>query len=152
MITPYILLMLLAFAADRFSKWWVGAYLATHGTTTINAFLTLRETHNEGIAFGLFQGTGQFVGWLTAVLLLGLLVYLWRLPQEQWLVRTGLAILIGGAAGNLWDRVTTGAVLDFIQIPLRVGIFNVADVLIYVGMFLLLAGAFWQQPARLMPQ
>ena len=140
---PY-LLILLAFLADRISKWWAAAYLAEHGPTTFNDFFTLHETYNRGIAFGLLQGSGPLVGWFTIGIVASLLVYMMRLPREERLMRMGLALLIGGALGNLVDRVTAGEVLDFIQTPLRSGIFNVADVMIHLGLIVVLAGAFWQ--------
>ena len=140
---PY-LFILLAFLADRISKWWAAAYLAEHGPTTFNDFFTLHETYNRGIAFGLLQGSGPLVGWLTIGIVGGLFIYMMRLPREQWLTRLGLALLIGGALGNLVDRVTAGEVLDFIQTPLRSGIFNVADVMIHLGLILALVGAFRQ--------
>lgn len=142
---PYIFVILLAFLADRFSKWWAAAYLAEHGPTTFNVLFTLRETYNRGIAFGLFQGIGPLVGWLTMFIIMGMLVYLVRLPQQQWLTRLGLALIIGGALGNLVDRVIVGQVLDFIETPLRPGIFNVADIMINLGMVLLLVGAYFQR-------
>ena len=58
------LLIPLAFLADRLGKWWAAAYLAEHGPTRFNALFTLVETHNRGIAFGLFQGIGPLVGWV----------------------------------------------------------------------------------------
>lgn len=140
---PYFLI-LLAFLADRVTKWWAAAYLEEHGPTTFNEFFTLYETYNRGIAFGLLQGSGSLVGWLTVGIVASLFVYLIRLPREERLMRAGLALLIGGALGNLVDRVTAGEVLDFIQTPLRAGIFNVADVMIHLGLFLALIGAFWQ--------
>lgn len=138
------LLMLLAFLADRASKWWAAAYLAEHGPTQVNAFFTLVETYNRGIAFGMFQGVGRLVGWLTLAVLAGLFVYLHRLPRHQWLSRMGLAILIGGASGNLVDRLFVGEVLDFIQTPLPTGVFNLSDVLIYVGLALVMVGDAFQ--------
>ena len=139
------LLIPLAFLADRLGKWWAAAYLAEHGPTRFNALFTLVETHNRGIAFGLFQGIGPLVGWLTLFVLAGLLVYIHRLPREQWLARAGLAILVGGALGNLVDRIWLGEVLDFIQTPWRVGIFNVGDMMIHLGMGLFILGAIFQR-------
>ncbi|MCP4360031.1 MAG: signal peptidase II [Chloroflexi bacterium] len=136
------LLILLAFLADRVSKIWAAAYLMENGRTQINPYLTIAEAYNQGIAFGLFQGIGPVVGWLTVAVVVGLLVYLHRLPREQWLTRMGLAILIGGALGNQIDRLWAGEVLDFIIIPLQPGIFNVADVMIYLGLMLVILGAF----------
>jgi signal peptidase II len=141
-MTSY-LLILLAFLADRFSKWWAADYLAEHGPADINALFALRETYNRGIAFGMFQGIGPIVGWLTIGIVLGMFVYLRRVPRSMWLLRVGLALVIGGALGNLVDRVTAGQVLDFIQTPLRPGVFNVADVMIQLGLILAVIGAYW---------
>lgn len=142
------LLIPLAFLADRLGKWWAAAYLAEHGPTQFHALFKLVETYNRGIAFGLFQGVGPLVGWLTLGVLAGLLLYIHHLPREQWLARAGLAILIGGALGNLVDRIFLGEVLDFIQTPWRVGIFNVGDMMIHLGMILFILGAIFQREKK----
>ena len=136
------LAIIFAFLADRLTKLWAAAFLAEHGVTRINSWLTIREAYNRGIAFGLFQGIGPIVGWLTVGVVLALFVYLIRLPKRAWLLRLGLAILIGGALGNLVDRIVVGEVLDFIQMPFRQGIFNVADVMIYLGVGLTALGGW----------
>lgn len=141
---PYILI-LLAFAADRLSKLWAATYLAENGPTQVHSLLTLYPTYNQGIAFGLLQGIGPIVGWLSIVIVIGLFIYLVRVPRSQWLLRIGLALIIGGAMGNLIDRVTAGQVLDFIQTPIRPSIFNVADIMINVGVVLSLLGALLQK-------
>ncbi|MGD2048088.1 MAG: signal peptidase II [Chloroflexota bacterium] len=141
---PYVLI-LLAFAADRLSKQWAATYLAENGPTQVHSLLTLYPTYNQGIAFGLLQGIGPLVGWLSIVIVIGLFLYLVRVPRSQWLLRIGLALIIGGAMGNLLDRVTAGQVLDFIQTPIRPGIFNVADILINVGVVFSLLGALLQK-------
>lgn len=143
---PYFALIFV-FLADRFSKWWAAAYLADHGPTTFNALFTLRATYNRGIAFGMFQGVGPVVGWLTIAVVVGMFVYMVRLPRELWVLRLGMALIIGGAMGNLVDRVLLGEVLDFIETPLRWGVFNVADVGINLGMVVALAGAYLQRPS-----
>jgi signal peptidase II len=137
-------MILLAFGLDRLSKWWVAAYLAEQGPTERHPFLSLYPTYNRGIAFGLAQGVGPIVGWLSIIVVVGLLAYLVRLPRSMGLMRVGLALLIGGALGNMVDRITVGQVLDFITTPFRPGVFNVADVMIYAGVLLALAGAFFQ--------
>ncbi|MFQ5399673.1 MAG: signal peptidase II [Anaerolineae bacterium] len=139
------LLIILSFLADRFTKQWAAAYLTQHGPTTFNPLFTLRETYNRGIAFGMFQGIGPLIGWLTIAVVIGMFFYMLRLPRSMRLLRVGLALVIGGALGNLVDRVIVGEVLDFIESPLRPGIFNVADVLINVGMILALLGS-WRAP------
>ena len=138
-------MILLAFGLDRLSKWWAATYLAEQGPTEIHPLLTLYPTYNSGIAFGLAQGIGPIVGWLSIIVVLGLLIYMARLPRSMGLMRVGLALLIGGALGNMVDRITAGQVLDFITTPLRSGVFNVADVMIYGGIFLAMAGAIFQR-------
>jgi signal peptidase II len=140
---PYALI-LLAFVADRLTKAWATDYLALHGTVEITPWLSLRPVYNEGIAFGMFPGIGMAMGWLSILIVIGLFVYLVRLPRSLWLMRLGLPLIIGGALGNLVDRVLVGQVFDFIQTPLRPGIFNIADVMINLGVVLCLVGAFWQ--------
>ena len=139
----HYILIVLAFLADRLSKWWAVTYLGEYGPTRINALFSVQETYNRGIAFGMFQGIGPLIGWLTIAVVAGMLIYLLRLPKEEKLLRIGLALLIGGALGNLIDRIMVGKVLDFIVTPLRPGIFNVADVAIYLGMIIILLATFW---------
>ena len=98
------------------------------------------------IAFGMFQGIGPLVGWLTIGVVVGMLIYMSRVPRSMWILRIGLALVIGGALGNLVDRITAGEVLDFIQTPLRSGIFNVADMMIHLGLILSVIGAYLQAP------
>lgn len=141
---PY-LIILLAFLADRFSKMWAAQFVAENGPTQLHPYLTIRETYNQGIALGMFQGIGPIVGWFTIFVVIGLFIYLLRTPKELWIMRVGLAILIGGALGNLVDRISVGQVLDFIETPFRSGIFNVADVLIYVGLAVTILGAVLQK-------
>lgn len=141
---PY-LLILLAFAADRLSKQWILTNLADSGYRQIHPFISLHLTYNRGIAFGIWQGVGTAVGWLSIAIVLGLFIYMIRLPRSKLLLRSGLALIIGGALGNLVDRVTVGQVLDFIQMSLRPGVFNVADVMIYLGVFLSLVSLFFSR-------
>lgn len=144
----YVYLLIgLTFLADRLSKGWASAFLAEHGTTRLNRLLTLRETYNEGLAFGFLQGVGKLTGWLSLLILLALFLYLWQLPRTAWLLRTGFALIIGGALGNLVDRIMVGKVLDFLDTPFQLGVFNVADVAINVGLLLCLAGIFLQDSA-----
>ncbi|MGI8412150.1 MAG: signal peptidase II [Solirubrobacteraceae bacterium] len=96
----------------------------------------LVHVRNTGVAFGFFSGAGALVFVLTLVALAVLAGYLARRPERPWLwVPTGL--LIGGAIGNLIDRVVGGAVTDFIKLPLWPA-FNVADMAITFGILALL--------------
>lgn len=144
MLAPFLLIFI-AFAADRLSKQWVAVNLADTGFKQIHPFLSLHVTYNRGIAFGMWQGIGTIVGWISILVVLGLFIYMIRLPRSMILLRSGLAMIIGGALGNLVDRVTVGQVLDFIQTPIRPGVFNVADVMIYLGVFLSLVSLVFRR-------
>jgi signal peptidase II len=141
---PYIIIIII-FLADRLSKIWAADFLATNGPTQVHQYLTITETYNRGVAFGLFQGIGPLVGWLTIGVVIGLFVYMMRLPRELWMVRIGMAFIIGGALGNLLDRVWVGEVLDFIQSSLLWGIVNIADISINVGMVVMIIGSIIQK-------
>jgi signal peptidase II len=100
-------------------------------------FLHLENVRNQGVAFGLGGDiSAVFIG-ATIVLLLGFLIFLAVRGGSGWLVWLPAALLLGGALGNLADRVRDGAVTDFISLPLW-PTFNLADVAIVVGVLLLL--------------
>jgi signal peptidase II len=100
-------------------------------------FLAFENVRNEGIAFGIGGDISAVIIGATVVLLLGFLVFLAFRGGTGWLVWLPAALLIGGALGNLADRVRDGAVIDFINVPLW-PTFNLADVAITVGVLLLL--------------
>jgi signal peptidase II len=101
-------------------------------------FIGIKLVHvrNTGVAFSLFSGGGTLVLVFTLLALAVLIGYLARRPERPWLwVPTGL--LIGGALGNLIDRLVHGAVTDFIKLPLWPA-FNIADISITFGVLALL--------------
>jgi signal peptidase II len=100
-------------------------------------FLDFENVRNKGVAFGIGGDiSAVFIG-ATILVLLGFLVFLAFRGGSGWLVWLPAALLIGGALGNLADRVRDGAVTDFIDLPLW-PTFNLADVSIVVGVLLLL--------------
>lgn len=141
---PYILI-LFAFAADRLTKWWATAYFSENGPIEVGTFLTLSPTYNQGISFGMFQGIGRAVGWLSIIIVIGLFVYMLKTPRSMWMLRIGLALIIGGALGNMVDRIVAGEVLDFIQTSFRSSVINVADVMVNAGMIISLIGVIFQR-------
>jgi signal peptidase II len=109
----------------------------------VDHILFLTVTRNRGAAFGLFQNFTAGFLLISAVVMVGILIYYWRLPADDWSARLGLALVFGGAIANAYDRGVKGSVIDFIQVP-HYPIFNVADSAITVGVAVLLLGTLWR--------
>ena len=114
--------------------------------TVIPGFFDLTRVHNTGTAFGFMNTTDfPFKTVILACIAIGALaalaVYAATLPANQWLARIGLALILGGAAGNLIDRITEGYVVDFVDLywsGWHFWAFNVADASITVGVALMI--------------
>lgn len=112
----------------------------------VPGLLNLTRVHNTGAAFGVmnaidFPFKTVVLTLVAAAALAALAMYASTLNAEQWLSRLGLACIIGGAAGNLIDRLATGYVLDFVDVYWRgwhFWAFNVADAAITVGVSLMI--------------
>jgi len=140
---------------DRATKAWVERSVSMWDTiVVVPGFFQIIHTRNRGIVFGLFSEAEGILRTLVvlaaaAVALVVLMAWLWRLPEPApgaWSY-TGLALglILGGAAGNLWDRLFEGAVIDFLDFHLagyHWPAFNLADSAITVGAGLLLAELF----------
>ena len=109
----------------------------------VDHVLYLTVTRNRGAAFGLFQNFTAGFLLISAAVVVGILIYYWRLPRGDWSARLGLALVIGGAIANAYDRGVQGSVIDFISVP-HWPIFNVADSAITVGVAVLLVGTVWR--------
>jgi signal peptidase II len=121
---------------DQITKALVRSNVAEGSERNVFFFVKLVHVRNRGVAFGFFSGGGAIVLVFTLFTLVLLVGYLAVRPERPWLwLPTGL--LIGGAVGNLIDRVANGAVTDFIKLP-HWPAFNVADMSITVGVFALL--------------
>ncbi len=114
--------------------------------TVIPGFFDLTRVHNTGTAFGFMNATDfPFKTLILACVAIGALaalaMYAATLPANQWLARIGLALILGGAAGNLIDRITEGYVVDFVDLywsGWHFWAFNVADASITVGVALMI--------------
>ena len=133
---------LLAVLADRLTKLLVAEFGPEHGGPLIPGILNLRPVENRGIAFSMLSGQGLALALFTAALIAGLVAWLVSHPDAPGLLRTGLWLIAGGGLGNLYDRLTTGGVSDFIELAfVRFAVFNVADICICVGAGLVLLGS-----------
>lgn len=120
-------------------------------------FLDLIYVRNTGVAFGLFAAGNSTIG-ILALSLLGLValalvvLYFWRTSETNRWVLVALSLILGGAVGNLVDRLMTGSVTDFVHVYVRDfhwPTFNAADSAITIGICLLVIDALWlqKQPA-----
>ena len=123
-----------------------GHVALNESVTVIPGFFDLTRVHNSGTAFGFMNGAEfpfktVILASVAVAALAGLALYAASLPYEQWLARTGLALILGGAAGNLIDRVSLGYVLDFVDVywsGWHFWAFNVADAAITSGVALMI--------------
>ncbi|HEY5174404.1 MAG TPA: signal peptidase II [Terriglobales bacterium] len=133
---------------DRLAKWSVASNIPLHNSITIiPGCFHLTHVENTGAAFGLFaESTAQWkIGALVSFSVIALLVVsalLWKHSHSLSTTTIGLSLILGGATGNLWDRMMTGHVVDFLDF--YVGsyhwpAFNVADSAIVVGAILLVS-------------
>lgn len=113
-------------------------------------FFNLTMVWNEGISFGLFQGSGIWI--LSGLALLITVIFsVWLTRAQGWLQAVSLALVIGGAIGNVIDRVRFGAVADFFDFHVmgwHYPAFNVADCAIVVGIALLVFDGVFLEPKR----
>jgi signal peptidase II len=141
----YLLVSLAVVVLDQWTKWLVEVHLDSHmAQPIVPGLLNLTHVRNTGVAFGLFAANGINTSWLlTGLGLLALAavsVYFgFASPRDRWLL-VALGLVVGGAVGNLIDRIASGAVTDFIDV--YVGIhhwpsFNVADAAISIGIVLM---------------
>ena len=137
----------LVLVLDQLTKWWIVADVMNPlRILEITPFLNIVLVRNRGASFGLLNNGGEWGPWLLTVLAVaigvGLLAWLWR-AQSAW-VAVALGMIIGGAVGNVIDRLRFGAVTDFLDAhwnDLHWPAFNLADSAISVGVVILLADA-----------
>lgn len=143
---------------DIWSKQLVSEALELYRPHEVYSWLNITLAHNYGAAFSFLSDAG---GWqrhffvvLASVVSLVLLIWLLRLARREWVTGLGLALVLGGAVGNLLDRVQLGYVVDFIDVHVRgwhYPAFNVADSAISCGVALLLLDALWLSRKRESP-
>ena len=132
---------------DQIVKAMVRSRLMLHeSVTVIPGFFDLTRVHNTGAAYGFLNGVDfpfktALLACVATAALIGLTLYAVKLVRSQVLTRAGLTLVIGGAAGNLIDRVTAGYVLDFVDLyrgNWHFWAFNVADSAISIGVVLMI--------------
>jgi signal peptidase II len=147
-IEVWVPIVIVAF--DQITKALVRRVLPLYeSVTVIPGLLDFTHIRNTGAAFGFLNAADlpyktALLSTIAVASLVGVSLYALGLPRDQRLARTGLALVLGGAAGNLIDRITSGFVLDFVDFYWRTyhfWAFNVADAAITVGVTLWLLDA-----------
>lgn len=131
-----IFYILLIFVLDRISKIWVLSYLKPKTSIDILPFFKLTYVQNTGAAFGSFQNGNTILIFVSIIILFALIKYRKELFALGKLASWGWLFIIGGALGNLYDRIVLGSVVDFINFVVW-PVFNVADSFITVGAIML---------------
>lgn len=140
---------------DQVTKIWVASQFRLYESIALSPFFNLTYVRNEGAAFSFLSSAGGWQRWLFAGIAISvsvvLLVMLIKTPRSQRLLNAAYALVIGGAIGNLIDRLAYGYVIDFLDFYIdrwHWPAFNVADIAISVGAGLLILDALMQPPAK----
>jgi signal peptidase II len=145
----WLWLTLFAVLLDQGSKLAIDASMHLYESIPVMPFLNLTYVHNTGAAFSFLSEAGGWQRWffsgLALVISIGITVWLAKLQKHEALLAAALSLILGGAIGNLIDRVAYGYVIDFIDVYYENShfpYFNIADAAINLGVFLMLAESF----------
>lgn len=145
----WYLIALIVLVLDQLTKTWVIAEFYLGQREIITSFFNLVHVHNYGAAFSFLSDAGGWQRWffaaLSAVVSAVIVVWISRLPKTRWIEGLALALILGGALGNLYDRLVLGYVVDFLDFHWsgsHFPAFNVADSGITMGAVLLILDMF----------
>lgn len=147
-------LVLLVVLADQLVKWWIlTEVMNPPRVIPVTDFFNLVLTWNRGVSFGLFSDGAQFITYVLIALALAiagtLMVWLWR--TDRWIIGIALGLVVGGALGNVIDRIRFGAVVDFLDFHWagwHWPAFNVADSAITVGVAMIVLDSLLAPPSE----
>jgi signal peptidase II len=136
----WLLLSALVVLADQISKSYITSHYGEFEFTTVLPILDITRMHNVGAAFSFLATASGWQRWLfislAVIVSIGIVAWLYRMPRSHGLLACGLALVLGGAIGNVIDRIRLGAVVDFIHFHwdrAYFPAFNIADSAITVG-------------------
>lgn len=153
----WYLLSMVVVTIDQWTKWLAETKLSFHEpVTVIEPFLNWTLAYNYGAAFSLLADAGGWQKWffsgLALIMSVFLIVYLLKVPRQAKLLSVGLALVLGGAVGNLIDRLLNGKVTDFIHVHYadvwQYPIFNIADIGICIGIALIVIDMLFLEGKR----
>jgi signal peptidase II len=132
-------------AFDQWTKYLVRTRIPFGGSWSpwpwLEPYVRIVHWQNTGAAFGMLQGFGMVFTVLAIIVAIAILYYFPRVPRNEWALRLAMVMQMGGAVGNLIDRLTQGTVTDFVSVG-TFAVFNVADASISVGTAILIL-AVW---------
>ena len=131
---------------DQLAKWFIRLNLDRGDSWDLGGIFRIVHVTNSGAAFGILQNAGPLLVVTSIMGMAAILIFLFNPGFAHPLMRAGLALMLGGAIGNLIDRVANGRVVDFLKVP-NWPAFNFADSAITIGVLLLL-WAMLQEPHR----
>jgi signal peptidase II len=142
---------MLVIIADQVTKWAIIQWIPLYGKVPLNSFITITHQQNYGAAFSFLADAGGWQRWFFVVLATGVTAFIglwmWRIRTEgPPILVAGLSLVLGGAVGNVIDRIRLGYVTDFIQVWFgnwAFPSFNVADSAISVGAAFLIIDALF---------
>jgi len=145
----WLWITLLVIAIDHYTKVLIQQSMQPYESWYVMPSLNLTLQYNKGAAFSFLDSAAGWQLWIFGILAVGISLILMRWMQkisakQRWLA-IALALIIGGALGNLWDRISYGHVIDFIDIYAghwHWPVFNIADSAICVGAFMLIIDSF----------
>lgn len=146
------LIVAAVFGLDRVTKHAVTVHMFSGESIPVLPFFHLTYIHNTGIAFGIGQNQNRIFTFMAGALLIALLVLRHRWEKKYGAdlkLRAGIALVIGGALGNLYDRIVFGSVIDFLDFfagGWHWPAFNVADAAICIGAGLLIVSQWKEKP------
>jgi len=133
---------------DQWTKTVASSHLALYIPQKVTSFFNLTLMHNEGVAFSILANQSgwqrYFIAVVASLIVIWLLYWLYQNKSSQRLQNTALVLVIGGAIGNIWDRIVLGYVVDFIELHYQQyywPAFNLADSAICLGAVLLIIDA-----------
>lgn len=140
----YLRISALVMIADQISKWLLLKYLVETKEYAILPFFNIVVVHNKGVSFGMFKDLPEFVGpWLLSGLAIAICAFflLWITKVENKMQPAAIALVIGGALGNVVDRLRFGSVVDFLDFHIgnwHWPAFNIADSAVCIGVAILI--------------
>ncbi|MCG8378335.1 MAG: signal peptidase II [Proteobacteria bacterium] len=155
-MVKWLVLSVIILILDQVTKSYASSELILYQAVPVVPGFNLTLMHNTGAAFSILSQAGGWQRWffivLASIISLAIIIWMFGLPKDRRWLLTALAFVLGGALGNLWDRINLGYVVDFIEVYYREWYwpaFNVADSAITIGAIMLIIDAFLFSDAKI---